>query len=107
MGVRWVLNKRTGFVMDVPDDHWCLTHADFTEVPNPYDAPAPADASAPLPDEAYVDLPAEFPSRDALAAHGYETIASLDGLTLAALQRLKGIGPARARAVIAARDELL
>jgi hypothetical protein len=106
MSVRWVRNKRTGYVLDVPGDHWCLTHADFEEVPNPY-ATAEPDPEMVLPATAYADLPTDFPARDVLREHGYETIASLDGLTQAALQRLRGIGPARARAILEARATLI
>lgn len=106
MSGRWVRNKTTGFILDVPADHWCLTHANFEEVANPY-LPKNATAVAPLPDNAYRDLPHDFPSLAVLREHGYETLGSLDGLTQAALERLRGVGPAKAKAILAARADLL
>lgn len=92
---RWVRNRLTGLVHDVPSDHWSLGSDDYEEVR--YGAP-------PRSPRVTGPLPGDFPARAALAAHGFSTLQSLEGLTVAALQRLKGIGPARARAIVTARD---
>lgn len=47
-------------------------------------------------------LPADFPAREVLIAHGFRTTSSLTGMTLAKLQKLRGVGPARARAILEA-----
>lgn len=96
MSVRWVRNRLTGLVHDIPADHWSLGSEDYEEVRlSGPPRPSPR-VTGPLPES--------FPARAELEEHGFSTLQSLDGLTLAALQRLKGIGPAKARAITAARD---
>ena len=93
-GVRWVRNTKTGNVFAVPEGHWSLTDATYEHQPTPAEhTPAP-----PITDY----LPDDFPAREQLAAYGFTTVSSLDGMTLDKLTALKGIGVTRARAVLEA-----
>lgn len=47
-------------------------------------------------------LPSGFPARDVLESYGFTTVESLEGMTAQRLESLKGIGPARARAILKA-----
>jgi len=50
-------------------------------------------------------LPDEFPAKDLLAAYGFLNYEDLRGMTEDRLKELKGIGNARARAILeATRD---
>jgi hypothetical protein len=89
----WLLNHRTGMVVDVPDDHWAIGHPDFEVVGQP---------AAPHVASTVTDLPPDFPAREVLTSYGFTTIESLVGMTAGKLQGLKGIGPARARAIVEA-----
>jgi hypothetical protein len=54
-------------------------------------APAEPTAATPLPDD--------FPARDLLMAYGLDTLELLRGMSEDDLVKLKGIGPAKARAI--------
>jgi hypothetical protein len=96
---RWVLNKLTGMVHDVPEGHWSLTSADYEEV-------GPKTSRPPEPSEepSGTLLPEDFPHRDVLASFGYDTYESLEGAPKGRLASLKGLGPVRAEAIVTALE---
>jgi hypothetical protein len=77
-----LLNKITGIVHDVPDDHWAVNDPDYevVGVKAPTLQPDSILVTDPDVDPEPVwmqELPADFPHRDKLIADGYREIATV------------------------------
>lgn len=68
--------------------------------------PTPPESSAPIPMPGDGMIPDDFPGALSLREAGYLSLAQLDGKTAEELVKLKGIGPATAKAIVDAYAKL-